>query len=142
MSESNVYFLDACALIALVKQESGAEVVEDLLVKALNDKKFIIQINKINLLEVYYGFHRERGKAFADEILRKIKDSAVGITDTIYAVLAEAGRLKSIYRRISLADAVALAEASIAEGTIVTADHHEMDTIEQSEPGIQFLWIR
>jgi predicted nucleic acid-binding protein len=98
-------------------------------------------INKINLLEVYYGFHRERGKNYAEVILRRVVDSAVDVTDTSYEVLVEAGRLKSSYRRISLADSVVLGDASVSNGVIVTADHHEMDIIEKNER-INFLWIR
>jgi predicted nucleic acid-binding protein len=55
--------------------------------------------------------------------------------------LIEAGRLKTTYK-ISLADAIALAEASVSGGILVTADHHEMDKIEQAEPNIKFRWIR
>ncbi|MDR0446149.1 MAG: hypothetical protein LBH17_03835 [Oscillospiraceae bacterium] len=55
--------------------------------------------------------------------------------------LIESGRLKSAYK-ISLADAIALAEASVSGGHCVTADHHEMDKVEQGEPNIKFMWIR
>jgi len=56
-------------------------------------------------------------------------------------VLIEAGRIKSDYRRISLADAIALAEASVRDGYIVTADHHEMDKLDQAGI-VKFMWIR
>jgi hypothetical protein len=52
----------------------------------------------------------------------------------------EAGRLKSSYK-ISLADSIALAEASISNGMLITADHHEFDTIEMNER-LLFFWIR
>ena len=52
----------------------------------------------------------------------------------------EAGRLKATYK-ISLADSVALAEAFVSGGTLLTADHHELDVIEKHEK-IQFQWIR
>ncbi|MCL2003045.1 MAG: hypothetical protein FWG72_03445 [Oscillospiraceae bacterium] len=38
-------------------------------------------------------------------------------------------------------DAIALAAASVFGGELLTADHHELDKIEQSEK-IQFSWIR
>jgi predicted nucleic acid-binding protein len=56
------------------------------------------------------------------------------------SVFLEAGRLKSVYK-ISLADAIALAYASIMKCTLVTADHHEMDVIDDKED-IRFCWIR
>jgi len=49
----NIYFLDACALIALLSGEKGAENVKNILQKAI-DGKIIIKINQINFLEVYY----------------------------------------------------------------------------------------
>jgi predicted nucleic acid-binding protein len=43
--------------------------------------------------------------------------------------------------RISIADAVVLAQASISGGAVVTADHHEFDAVDEKEP-ILFHWIR
>ena len=56
-------------------------------------------------------------------------------------VLIEAGRIKSDFRRLSLADSVALAEASVCNGILVTADHHEMDKLDK-QGVVRFLWIR
>jgi len=55
-------------------------------------------------------------------------------------ILLEAGRLKATHK-ISLADAIVLAQASVTKGILITADHHEFDVIEEKEP-IKFLWIR
>ena len=52
----------------------------------------------------------------------------------------EAGRLKATYR-ISLADSIALAEASVSGGILLTADHHELELVEKNE-NIVFHWIR
>jgi len=141
LSMSKSYVLDACALIAAIKREDGAFAVADLYEEAASGGVHLI-INKINLLEVYYGFYREHGKEYADNILESVVDSAVEVSDISIDVLMEAGRIKSEYRRISLADSVVLAEASIRNGCLVTADHHEMDAIERMEPNIKFLWIR
>ena len=46
------YILDACALIAVLNKEDGAEFVRDLIDKA-NDNAVSISMNIINLLEVY-----------------------------------------------------------------------------------------
>jgi predicted nucleic acid-binding protein len=56
------------------------------------------------------------------------------------AVFKEAGRLKAIYR-ISLADSLALAEAKTRGARIMTADHHEFDTLDKKGE-VAFLWIR
>ena len=49
-------------------------------------------------------------------------------------------RLKASYK-ISLADAVALAQTSISGGELLTSDHHEFDAVEKHED-IRFHWIR
>ena len=47
---------------------------------------------------------------------------------------------KSLYK-ISLADSIGLAEAIIVNGCFVTADHHELEIIQEIEK-INILWIR
>jgi predicted nucleic acid-binding protein len=42
-----------------------------------------------------------------------------------------AGKLKAEWRRISLADCFALALALGENGTLLTADHHELDRLAQ-----------
>ena len=134
------YILDACALLAAYKQEDGFSVVADLYEDAVNGDT-MLSMNMINLFEVYYGLIYEFGIEFANERLREVTESIVEITDLTIPKLIEAGRLKTTYQ-ISLADAIAIAEAIISKGTLITADHHEMDRVEQSEQNIQFLWIR
>jgi PIN domain nuclease of toxin-antitoxin system len=134
------YVLDACALIAAIKREDGAMTVAGLYEEAANGNASLV-INKVNLLEVYYGFHREHGKEFADAILESVLGSVVEVSDISVDVLMEAGRIKSEYRHMSLADSVALAEASSRDGYLVTADHHEMDALDKAGV-VSFLWIR
>jgi PIN domain nuclease of toxin-antitoxin system len=134
------YVLDACALIATVKQEDGALIVAELYEEATNGNVGIT-INKVNLLEVYYGFFREHSKEYADVILESVIGSVVEVSDISTDVLMEAGRIKSEYRNMSLADSVALAEASTRGGYLVTADHHEMDALDDAGV-VDFLWIR
>jgi predicted nucleic acid-binding protein len=55
--------------------------------------------------------------------------------------LKEAARIKTTYK-ISIADSIVLAETSVSGGTVITADHHEMDKVEQNESSVKFLWIR
>jgi hypothetical protein len=59
------------------------------------------------------------------------------ITDTI---LIKAGRLKSLYK-MSMADSIGLAEAIINGGYFVTADHHELEIVEEKE-NLNIVWIR
>jgi len=134
------YVLDACALIALLQDEAGADKVAAA-INAAYKGNAIIMMNKLNLLEVYYDAYRSRGKQQANLMLSELKKRPIKIKHEISdEVFMEAGRLKASYR-ISLADSVALAEASVSGGELLTADHHEFDVIEQSEK-IKFSWIR
>ena len=131
------YILDACALIAALTDEPGAEAIKPLFLR--DDVEIVM--NKLNLLEVYYDIYRRSGSTVADEVLDEIGRSPIQIiSEMTNAVFKEAGRLKATYR-ISLADAVALAEASVTNGSLVTSDHHEFDPVQAVE-NISFFWIR
>jgi len=134
------YILDACALIAVLNKEDGAEIVRDLIDKA-NDNSVSISMNVVNLLEVYYGIRREMGQELADKVLSSVRSNSIKIIETITEdIFIEAGRLKSTYR-ISLADSLALAESSLSGAMLITSDHHEFDVIEAAE-NINFNWFR
>ena len=136
----NSYVLDACALIAYLSDESGADIVAGLLDEAVADTIGIV-MNKFNLLEVYYNYYRVYGETAANEIILEIKQSPIAvIADISDAVFMEAGKLKAAYR-ISIADSIALAEAIVADGYLVTSDHHELDAID-SKGVAKILWIR
>ena len=133
-----VYVLDACALIAFLRDEEGAELVGEIYEKANTGEASLI-MNKINLVEVYYDFYRSKGKDYADNFFSNIKQSEIVVKDVPDDVLLEAGRLKATYS-ISLADSFALSQAIISSGELLTADHHEFDIIErQGIESIEFL---
>ena len=77
---SNVFVLDACALVALLKNENGADVVTDIYRRSEIGEATII-MNRINLLEVYYGFYHHDGKEFADRIMDSVTKSIVVISE-------------------------------------------------------------
>jgi PIN domain nuclease of toxin-antitoxin system len=134
------YILDACAILALLKNEEGADIVDSILVDAFN-KTNTVHMHKLNLLEVYYGFYREDGELFAEQQIEAIKNSSISIIDSISDdVFEQAGRLKANYR-ISLADAIALAHSIAGNAVLISSDHHEFDIIENKEK-IEILWIR
>ena len=134
------YVLDACAMLAVLSNEPGADVVEDIYERAESGDA-VLAMNKINLLEVYYDLIRAYGKDRAVEVLTEIKNLPIlvyhEITDEIFL---EAGRLKAS-NKISLADSIALAQTIALGGKLVTCDHHEFDSIDGHEP-IHFCWIR
>jgi len=134
------YVIDACAMIAVLSNEPGADVVEKIYEKA-DSGDVELAMNKINLLEVYYDLIRAYGKDRANGILDEIRRLPIRIYHEITDdVFAEAGRLKTSYR-ISLADSIALAQSIVLGGELLTADHHEFDLIDGREP-VRFKWIR
>jgi len=136
----NRYVLDACALLALLRNEPGADKVAGA-INAANNGEAQIVMHKANLLEVYYDLYRCLGKEKADMVLSEILKRPITINaDISDAIFTEAGRLKASYK-ISFADSFALAQAIISAGELLTTDHHEFDVIEEKE-NICFLWIR
>ena len=137
---NGIYVMDACAIIAFLQDEQGADKVVTVLANAKNGK-CKIYINAVNLVEVYYNVYRVAGKAKADEEITMIKKLPVEINAEITdRIFEEAGRLKAYYK-ISFADSFALAQAIASGGELLTADHHEFDAIENKE-NIHFHWIR
>ena len=134
------FILDACALIAYFKKETGFEAMIRHFDRA-NDEDISLFMHKLNLLEVYYGFYRDDGKAVADAVLEDSISLPITYTDDLgEPIFKEAGRLKALYD-ISFADSIALALASVRGEPLITSDHHDFDTIEAKE-AIRFNWIR
>ena len=134
------YILDACALIAYFKKEKGSEAMLQFFEKTDNGE-ISLSMHRLNLLEVYYGFYRDDGKEKAEAVLIDCSSLPITFIDDLgTALFKEAGRLKVTYD-ISFADSLALALASVRGEALITADHHEFETIEQKEQ-IGFSWIR
>jgi predicted nucleic acid-binding protein len=127
-------------LVAYANEEVGADVVLNVFDLAGNGD-IELYINKYNLLEVYYGMRRADGIRKAEELIFMVLELTIYIIECLSDdVFLEAGRLKSSYK-MSLADSIALGEASVMGASLVTSDHHEFDTVEKNE-NISFTWIR
>jgi len=136
----NRFLLDACALIAFLVEESGRNSVSNLFTKAIFKENEIF-MHKANLLEVYYDLLRRYERGYANTIFFYIQQLPINfIGDFSSEMFSEAGRLKMSYK-ISFADSIALASASVHKAELVTSDHHEFDAIEGKE-NIKFFWIR
>jgi uncharacterized protein len=138
--KANSYVIDACALIALVNREPGHEVVIDLLRKA-EEGTVTACMHAVNLCEVFYDCLRTSGARTADTLLKTIDGMPLIIVDRIdNRLLREAGKIK-VAERLSLADAFAAGLANMLNALLVTADHHEFETI--AEKGmVKVHWIR
>jgi predicted nucleic acid-binding protein len=129
--------LDACALIAFLNDEPGAEVVASVFETVAS-----VEISVINLLEIAYDALRRTGDTrAAHDVLDAAKHLPLKIHWSIgEEVFQQAARFKADCR-IPLADAIALATAGTAGAPLVTSDHHEFDLL-QEKTSARFIWIR
>jgi predicted nucleic acid-binding protein len=124
----------------VLAMEKGAENIRNIFQKTL-DHQALLMMNKINFLEVYYKIYRAYGKKEADKLLETMEQMPITIKDTLTdEIFKEAGRLKSKYK-LSLADSIAIAESIISKGSLVTADHHEIEPSQTAER-INVTWFR
>jgi PIN domain nuclease of toxin-antitoxin system len=127
--------LDACALIAFIRSEDGAEMVEQRLIEGG------CVAHVLNLCEVYYDCIRRDGETRANAILTDLHDAGVSArSDIDEDFWKDVGRIKADVARISIADCFAVALARRAGLPVLTSDHHEFDRIlERGLCGVQFL---
>ena len=119
---------DASALIAYLRDELGAEVVQNLL--SLQPRF----VHALNLCEVYYDFWRAATQIAAESAITDLL--TLGIeerNDMDPEFWRKVGEIKAIYRRVSLADCCALALANRLSATLVSADRHEFEPLSRPE---------
>lgn len=120
------FVLDACALLALLRRETGGHVAR----KALREHPGDCYVHAANLCEVYYIFYRERGQATAQRALRILLAAGLIVREDFDAAFwQDAGEIKAIHRHVSLADCYCLALARRIGATAVTTDHAEFDPL-------------
>lgn len=118
--------LDACAVIALVKDEAGADIVEQYLLNSRNQ----CMIHNVNLCEVYYGFLRSEGEEFTKKIIDRIQKSNVIFRDDLSINFwQQLATYKATITRISLADCFALTLTNRENGLLVTSDRKEFEPV-------------
>jgi len=120
-----VFVLDACAIIAYIRNEPGADVIESILMSEDDD----CLIHAINLCEVYYDFLRVAGERVAQDAIADLGPLAlVTRQDMDVAFWQSAGQVKAHFR-ISLADCFAVALASRLRAEVLTSDHREFEPV-------------
>jgi len=113
-------------MIAFVDGEQGSDIVE----RVLLDPDSECFAHAINLCEVFYGFHRVGGEGYAKQVINDL--SAMGVierSDFDSAFWQEAGTIKAVHKRVSLADCFAVALTNRAGAVLLTTDHHELDAL-------------
>ena len=120
-----IYVLDACAMLAYLRNEAGADVVESAL---LNTNSQCVA-HAVNLCEVYYVIHRDSGERDADSAIAGLKNAGVIERDDLDETFWKAvGRLKA-GGGISIPDCFAITLTNKLGGTVLTSDHKEFDPI-------------
>jgi predicted nucleic acid-binding protein len=120
-----VLVLDACALIAYIRDEQGAERVESLLVDQQNQ----CYVHAINMCEVYYLLFRAFGEARAKQAVDDIRGAGVQVYEHVSEALwMDAGHLKAVLG-IPIADSYVAALSRALGGEVVTTDHTDFDEI-------------
>jgi PIN domain nuclease of toxin-antitoxin system len=120
-----IYVLDASAMLAYLRGEAGADIVEN----AILDVTGQCMAHSINLCEVYYIVHRDMDEPTAEAAIGDFR--ALGVverSDFDEALWKEAGKLKA-GGGISLPDCIGVALTNRVCGTFLTADHGELDRI-------------
>jgi PIN domain nuclease of toxin-antitoxin system len=121
-----IYVLDACAMVAYLNGEPGGDAVE----KALLEQDSECLAHAINLCEVYYLFYRAGGEAASAKALNDLSDVGVGERNDFDSTFwQQAGVLKAVHRKVSLADCCAITLTQLVGGTLLTSDHHELDPL-------------
>ena len=116
-------------MIAYLRDETGADIVQDLLV----DNTELCMAHAINLCEVYYKLVRYTDE---DEVRSAIQDllEAKGLVvrdDLDDAFWFDVGRHKAAIGNVPLADCFVVALANRTYAEVVTADHPDFDPIEE-----------
>jgi len=94
------YVVDTSALLTLIEDEPGADLVEHVL------RHELTLLPWVTLMEVLYITHQERGQAEAERRYALIKQSTAKLLwDMDEPTLLQAARLKATYH-LSLADAI------------------------------------
>jgi predicted nucleic acid-binding protein len=117
-----VYVLDACALLAALNGEPGADMVKDMLT-ACEAHEITIYMGAAQVVEVYYDRIYTVGQDLADVFLADLFASAILIEHYFsVAGIIKAGHYKTSYD-LSFADALCLATTAGKSATLITSDH-------------------
>jgi uncharacterized protein len=134
---SPTYCLDACAVIAYLRGEPGAEILKGI----IEDPRSLLAMHVCNLGEVYYDFLRADGVEASQTAWTNTLELPLELRrDVDDAFIKRVGTIK-VEERVSFADAFALALSERLRVPLVTTDHHEFDSIAQ-KGRLQFLWLR
>ena len=119
------HVLDACAVIAYLRHEQGAELVRDL----LGEEPPACMIHAVNFCEVYYDSIRCESEAAARTVVQELRSIGLAVREDMdEAFWQQIGRYKAAHR-MALADAFAVALADRVDADVVTSDRREFEPL-------------
>ena len=118
--------LDASALIAYLRGETGADAVEALLA----DNAEPCMAHAVNLCEVYYRAIRLSGEGAAASMIEDLKNMGLIVREDLDEWFwRTVGKHKADMRSVPLADCFVVTLANRTDAEAVTADHPDFDPI-------------
>ena len=120
MTSLPTYVLDSFALLALFRDESGADAVENL-IRSTRRGEAHLAIATVNLGEVAYRTEREFSFERVQDVLGKVVEFQIDVVDVDRSLALMAARYKATYK-MSYADCIATALAQRLEAHLVTGD--------------------
>ena len=132
--------LDAFAILVWLQNESGADEVEEFLVRATEERDFLCYLSTINLGEIFYRLIRVKGLEDAETFWHDVRTGAIPVQliEATRNRIREAARIKATYP-VAHADAFAAQAAREAGVPLVTGDP-ELKKLEY-EGVISLKWI-
>ncbi len=134
-AKSNVWVLDSFALLAYLQGEPGMPRVQAILAEAQDDATKV-WMSLINFGEVVYAFRRRRGLDATQDMMALVDHLPVHIAGVDRGVVLAAANIKAT-RRVSYADAFAVALAQEKNAKVVTGDPE----FKQVEDTVRVAWL-
>ncbi len=134
--KNNLFILDAYAVLALIEEEHGSNIVAELLAQEHNH----FLMNAVNLGEVFYIIAREysieQAEIVADEI---IHSSNIDIISADWHQTRKAAVIKS-KGGLSYADCFTVALGIENNAPVITGDKEIRQLVEKN-PAVQLIWL-
>lgn len=120
--------LDASAIIAYLRDEPGADAVENLLA----DENEMCMVHAINLCEVYYKLQKYEDEREVRSAMQEFAGRGLIVREDLDEPFwLEVGGYKAAMRSVPLADCFVIALANRTDAWAVTADHPDFELVEE-----------
>ena len=114
-------------MIAYLRNEAGANTF----LTVVEDAASTVYAHAANLAEVFYDTRRAGGETAAPDAMRVLAAAGVAFRDDMDRLFWEdAARIKTDFRRVSLADCFGLALTRRTAGVFLSTGHHELEAIQ------------